>query len=100
MVMPWSGKRVGGVVRAGMGLCALLLVAALGGAQARADEPLETLRLEFQHQSDAIKRAKMFPKLGVALIAEMKKLESTRQYDGVAPLFLEYHDSAAAAYSG
>jgi len=100
MFMGWSWTPVGSVVRAGIGLCAVLLAACWAAAPSRADESLETLRLEFQHQSDPVKRAKSFPKLGAALIAQMRKLESAREYDGVAPLFREYHDAAAAAYDG
>jgi hypothetical protein len=77
-----------------------LLLAALYAASAHADESLESLRAEYRRETDAVKRAKLFPKLGAALIAEMRKQESTRQYDAVAPLFLEYRDGASAAYAG
>jgi hypothetical protein len=100
MVMPGWGIRFAGGYCFAIQLCAVVLASALIAAPARAEERLETLRTEFHNQSDPVKRAKMFSKLGGALIAEMRRLESTRQYDAVAPLFLEYHDSAAAAYNG
>jgi len=98
--MPGWGIRFAGGVRFAIDLCAVMLAAALLLPPVRAEERLETLRAEFQQQNDPVKRAKLFGKLGNALIAEMRKLESTRQYDGVAPLFREYHDAATAAYSG
>jgi len=82
------------------GVIAAFLLAALVTPPARAEESLEGLRAEFHRETDAVKRAKLFPKLGAALIAEMRKQESARQYEGVAPLFLEYRDGASAAYDG
>ena len=98
--MPGWGIRFTSSVRSAIELCAVVLVAALIGTPARAEERLDALRAEFRSQTDAVKRAKLFPKLGSALIAQMRKLESTRDYEGVPPLFLEYHDSATAAYNG
>jgi len=98
--MSGSGIRSAASVLTRVEMCAVLLTAALFAAPVRAEDRLETLRVEFHNQSDAVKRAKLFPKLGDALMAEMRKLESAHQYDPVAPLFLEYRDSAAQAYNG
>jgi hypothetical protein len=98
--MSWSEIRWANAARFTSPLIAAALLVALVAAPARADESLESLRTEFHRETDAVKRAKLFPKLGTALIAEMRKLESTRQYDAVAPLFLEYRDGAKAAYEG
>jgi hypothetical protein len=98
--MSWSEIRWANPARVTSRLISALLLASVLAAPARADESLESLRAEFHRETDAVKRAKLFPKLGVALIAEMRKLESARQYDGVAPLFLEYRDGASAAYAG
>jgi len=64
------------------------------------DDDLTSLRAEFQQQTDAVKRAKFFSKLGTALLAEMRKREAAKEYERVAPLFLEYRDSASAAFAG
>jgi hypothetical protein len=77
-----------------------LLAAAICAAPAPSGEPLERLREEFRQETDPVQRAKIFPKLGVALLAAMKKKEDTKEFDGVLPLFAEYQDGAAAAYSG
>lgn len=98
--MSSSGMRYLVGVRFVSGLMAALLVAAVIAAQAGADESLSKLREEFRQESDPVKRAKFFPKLGTALIAEMRKAESTREYDSVRPLFLEFRDSAKAAFAG
>lgn len=98
--MSGSGIRSARRVHIVVEICALLLTAALLLAPARAEDRLETLRAEFHNQNDAVKRARLFSKLGNALIAEMRKLESAHQYDAVAPLFFEYHDSASEAYRG
>ena len=45
-----------------------------------------------------MKRARRFPKLGSALIAEMRQLEAEKKFDAVPPLFREYHDDATAAF--
>jgi hypothetical protein len=95
-----SGTRFSIFVRFVTNLFFALLAAAIFTAPAPADESLESLRREFQQQADPVKRAKHFPKFGAALLAEMKKQEAAKQFDRVPPLFLEYHDSAAAAFAG
>jgi len=77
-----------------------LLAAAISAGPIPASQPLERLREEFQQETDPVQRAKLFPKFGSALLAEMKKREEAKEFEGVLPLFLEYHDGAAAAYSG
>jgi hypothetical protein len=81
-------------------LFSALLAAAFFAAPARAGETLERLREQFHGERDPVQRAKLFSKLGAALLAEMKKQEAEKQYERVLPLFLEYRDSAAAATSG
>ena len=98
--MDWSAQVVGRGFRCLVQSCAVLCLAAIAAAPARAEDVLPVLRLEFQHQSDPVKRAKLFPKLGNALIAEMRRLESSREYETVPTLFHEYHDAASAAYDG
>ncbi len=95
--MSGSGIRA---LRAALKVSAAFLAAALLAAPLRAEEHLEALRTEFHNQNDPVKRAKFFSKLGAGLIAEMRKLESAHQFDGVTPLFLEFHDSATQAYDG
>jgi hypothetical protein len=68
-------------------------------AAAPREDDLASLRAQFQQQTDAIKRAKLFPKLGTALLAEMKRQEAAKQYERVPPLLIEYRDSAASAVS-
>ena len=81
-------------------IVALLLVGAPSRAAEPPDEDLPSLRLQFQQQTDPVKRAKLFSRLGAALLAEMKKQEAAKEYDRVTPLFLEYRDAASAAYAG
>jgi hypothetical protein len=100
MTMRRSGTRCTICVHFVANLFSALLAAGFIATPARADEPLGNLRQEFQQQADPVKRAKLFPKLGAALIAEMKKQEAAKQFDRVPPLFLEYRDSAAAAFAG
>jgi len=69
------------------------------GAAAPGDNDLASLRTQFQQQTDPVKRAKLFPKLGNALLAEMRKQETAQQFDRVLPLLVEYRDSAASAAS-
>ena len=95
-----SGTRELICVRFAAGLFSALLAAAICAAPALAGQPLDRLREEFRQETDAVRRAKLFPKLGSALLAEMRKQEEAKQYDRVLPLFLEYHDSAEAAFSG
>jgi len=87
------------VVSMGSILAVLLAAAPRGSAEPREDD-LPSLRLEFQRQSDPVKRAKLFPRLGSALLAEMKKEEEAKEYERVAPLFIEYRDGASAAFTG
>jgi len=98
--MPGWGIRFTSRTSIAVELCFLVLLAAFLAPLARAEERLQTIRAEFHQQTDPVRRAKLFNKLGNTLIAEMRRLESTRQYEAVAPLFLEYRDSAIAAYNG
>ncbi len=82
------------------GPIAVLLLSAGFAPGARADDTLAKLREEYRQETEPIRRAKFFPKLGNALIAEMRKAESTREYDSVRPLFVEYRDGAGAAFAG
>jgi hypothetical protein len=68
-------------------------------AAAPREDDLASLRAQFQQQTDPIKRAKLFPRLGTALLAEMKKQETAKQYERVPALLIEYRDSAAIAVS-
>jgi len=86
-------------ILAGGVLPLILLLPALCRAAEPADDDLGAIRIQFQQQTDPVKRAKMFPKLGSALLAEMKKQVVAKEYDKVIPLFLEYRDSANAAYT-
>jgi hypothetical protein len=81
-------------------LLALLLAAVTNGVAGPHDEDLGALRQQFQQQTDPVKRAKLFSRLGAALLAEMKKLEAAKDYEHVTPLFLEYRDAASAAFNG
>jgi len=76
------------------------LLAAAWPAAAWAGDTLSSLRADFQHQTDPVKRAKQFPKLGSALLAEMRKDIQAQDYDRVATLLTEYRDGAAAAFNG
>ncbi len=80
-------------------LLAALSVAVWSGP-VRADDALASLRSDFQRQTDPVKRAKQFPKLGSALLAQMRKLIQERDLDGVPALLTEYRDGAAAAFTG
>jgi hypothetical protein len=84
---------------ASFALIAALLVAAWPHAAA-AQESLATLRAEFQRHKDPVKRAKLFPKLGSALLAEMRKQIQADEYGRVLPLLVEYRDGATAAFAG
>ena len=79
-------------------LCLAALLAPACAAAGREDD-LASLRAQFKEQTDAVKRAKLFPKLGSALLAEMKKHEEAKEYDRVPPLLIEYRDSATTAVS-
>lgn len=81
-------------------LLAAFLLPARAFAAAPRDEDLATLRLQFQQQTDAVKRAKLFSKFGAALMAEMRKLQAAKDYEKVTPLFLEYRDAASTAFKG
>ena len=83
-----------------LGPIAVVLLWAAYAPGAWADDSLAKLREEYRQETDPIRRAKLFPKLGNALIAEMRKDESTREYDSVRPLFVEYRDGAMAAFAG
>jgi hypothetical protein len=96
--MSWSGMRRLVGARFVLGLMAACLVAAVFATGARAGKSLDTLREEYRQETDPFKRAKFFHKLGNALIAEMRKDEEAGEYAGVPPLFLEYRDSAKAAF--
>jgi len=98
--MSWSGMRRASAFRLVSCGITVLLVAAAVSPGASADDSLDHLREEFHRESDPVKRAKRFAKLGRALIAEMRKLESEKKNDAVAPLFQEYHDGATAAFDG
>src|SRR5271167_299738 len=100
MSMGWSGTRYPNRVYLVASLISALLAAAIFAEAARAAENVERLREQFHQGQDPVQRAKLFPKLGAALLDEMKKLEAAKQYEQVLPLFLEYRDSAAAAFSG
>jgi len=78
----------------------VLLAAATVPRRASAHDSLAHLREEFQQEHDPVKRARRFPRLGSALIAEMRRLEDARQFDAVPPLYREYHDDATAAFDG
>jgi len=75
--------------------CVLLAAPAL-----RANDSLEMLRSEFRAEVDPVRRARLFSKLGAALLGEMKKHEEAKEFDRVPSLFLEYRGAASAAYSG
>ena len=79
-------------------LAVLLMAGCANTAESREDD-LASLRSQFRQQTDPVKRAKLFPKLGNALLAEMKKQETAKEYDRVPPLLVEYRDSAAIAVS-
>jgi hypothetical protein len=100
MTMRRWGTRYVGCIHSVAGLFCALLAAGICAAPALAGQSLERLREEFRQETDPVQRARLFPKLGVALLAEMKKKEGAREYDGVPALFLEYRDGATAAYSG
>ena len=100
MIMRRSGKCHLMCVHFVANLFSALLATAICAAPALADQSLERLREEFHRETDAVQRAKHFPKFGSALLTEMKKKEGAKQYDGVLPLFLEYRDCAEAAFSG
>ena len=98
--MRWSGTRPTALAICIAGLLALLLAAASWSLAAPRDEDLNSLREQFKVQTDPVKRAKMFSKLGAALLAEMRKHEAAQEYEQVAPLFLEYRDDVTAACNG
>jgi len=75
-------------------------LAAAWPAAAWAGDTLASLRADFQHQTDPVKRAKQFPKFGSALLAEMRKDIQAQEYDRVPALLTEYRDGAAAAFNG
>src|SRR5271156_5476740 len=79
---------------------AIPLAAARSGGAMPHEESLANLRSQFLQQTDPVRRAKVFPKYGDALMAEMRKQEAAREYDQVAPLFVEYRDAASATYAG
>lgn len=79
--------------------CALL-AAGIGASPAHAGQSLKRLREEFQQETEPVQRAKLFPKYGAALLAEMRKKEEEKDFAGVPPLLVEYRDGATAAYSG
>lgn len=76
------------------------LLAASWPLAAAAQDSLVVLRKDFQHQADPVGRAKKFPRLGNALLAEMRKDLQAKDFDRVPPLLAEYRDGAAAAFSG
>jgi len=78
---------------------AALFLASAFAASAQAEKSLEKLREEYSRETDPVKRAKFFHKLSSALIAEMRRQEEAGNYDRVPPLFLEYHQDVAAAFS-
>jgi hypothetical protein len=99
MAMHRSGTRGVVCVRFAGVLFSALLAAAICATPALAGKPLERLREEFHQETDPVQRAKLFPKFGAALLAEMKNKEEAKQYEGVLPLFLEYRDCAEAVFS-
>jgi len=77
-----------------------VFLAALCPWRAAAEETLAARREEFQHQLDPVRRAKYFPKLGNALLAEMRKQIQAEEFAQVPPLLVEYRDDANAAFAG
>jgi hypothetical protein len=77
-----------------------MLLAAAWPLSASAEDVLGGLRAEFQRQTDPVRRAKLFPKLGNALLAEMRKQIQEQAYDRVPPLLFEYRDGAKASVDG
>jgi hypothetical protein len=71
-----------------------------GGAPALRHETLDELRTDFRRETDPVKRAKLFPKLGNALLDEMKKQGDADKFEQSLALLKEYRDSADAALSG
>jgi hypothetical protein len=100
MAMRRSGTLNRKYIRIVASLFCALLAAGIGASPALAGQSLEQLREEFKQETDPVQRAKLFPKFGAALLAEMRKKEEAKEFAGVPPLFLEYRDGATAAYSG
>ena len=69
-------------------------------ADVAAEDALAALRTDFQRQKDPVKRAKLFPKLGNALLAEMRRQIHEKEFDRVPALFTEYHDGAKSCLQG
>jgi hypothetical protein len=81
-------------LRATQGVLALLLMAALLGGPALADEGTAALRSRFDAESDPVRKAKLMPKLGEAEFRDIRKdIDEDRLSDAVAVL-KQYRDEA------
>jgi hypothetical protein len=73
-----------------------LRAAESSSATSPARDALDNLRRKFHQENDAVRRAKFFPKLGAALLDELKKEGDEGHYSLAGGLLLEYRDALQA----
>ncbi len=77
--------------------CSLLLLLAIA---ARAQDRVEALRQQFIRESDPVRHAKLFPKLGEALLARARNEEDTGETGRALALLREYRDDLKKSFDG
>jgi hypothetical protein len=63
-----------------------------------AADNLEALQARFDHETDAVRKAKLFEKLGDAQFAEARKFGGGQDYSAVGLIMEKYRDNARAAF--
>src|SRR3984893_12104328 len=81
--------------RRSLALLTLILVS-LPGRAAAADK-LSDLQARFDHETNAVHKAKLFEKLGDAQFAQARRASKARDYNTVGQTMENYRDAARAA---
>ena len=77
---------------------ALLIAVLLPVAGARA-QLVEDLRPSFQRETDPVRKARMFPRLGEAELSRVRYLGTQERYDDALAALEQYRDDAQAAHA-
>ncbi len=75
-------------------ITAILATVLLGAVQTSAQERIDQLRHQFQQENEPVRQAKLFPKLGDALIRQVKKDADARDYPAALESLREYRDDS------
>jgi len=75
-----------------------LILAAAWAPLSVATQSLEELRARFQRETDPVGRARAFPKMGDAMLSEVRQLAAKEKFEEALVMLTSYRDDAQMTY--